>query len=128
MVRDYAREYFLEKKMSCAESVLRAANAQYNLGADESAFKAIASFGGGAGCGEFCGAIAGALGAVGIKYQAANGYTKEVLSEKCAEVVKKFKAQYGSELCSVLAETHKKADTRCLELVENTCDILESVM
>ena len=67
MLEQIAEKYY-KQGYNCAESVLRAGNEYYQLGLDENAIHAFAGFGGGLHCGDVCGALTGAIGALSAKY------------------------------------------------------------
>ena len=66
MLAEIAKKYYLEKGANCSEAVVKAANEAYGLGLDEQALKLVSGFGGGCGCGDLCGAIAGALSVLSV--------------------------------------------------------------
>ncbi|SDN88718.1 C-GCAxxG-C-C family protein [Acetanaerobacterium elongatum] len=93
-----------DNKFNCAQAVFSAF--AEDLGLDkETAYKVAGCFGGGMRCGEVCGAVSGALMALGCKYgQTLPGDTaaKELASKKAVEFIELFKARNGSILCKEL--------------------------
>lgn len=93
-----------DNKFNCAQAVFSAF--AEDLGLDrETAYKTAGCFGGGMRCGEVCGAVSGALMALGCKYgQTLPGDTaaKELASKKAVEFIELFKAKNGSILCKEL--------------------------
>ena len=49
MLQERAKQYY-DQDYNCAETILRAANDEYQLGLDEAALRLAAGFGGGMGC------------------------------------------------------------------------------
>ena len=46
MLRDKVKKYFLDEERNCAESMLMAANEEYNIGLSESEMELMRGFGG----------------------------------------------------------------------------------
>ncbi len=93
-----------DKQFNCAQSAF-AALAQ-EVGADrETALKTAACFGGGMRCGEVCGAVTGALMALGVRF----GWTAEndaedkaAANRRAAAFIEKFREKQGTLLCREL--------------------------
>lgn len=124
---------------NCAQSVLLAMFERYN-GKDEWIPKIATAFGGGIGrCGSVCGALAGGVMAIGIKYG-----TNEPLLEKRIKAYelthrfyKQFEKQHGSVLCRELigydlsnpkeleeARNAKVFEEKCVNFVKTAVEIL----
>ncbi|MCL1794221.1 MAG: C-GCAxxG-C-C family protein [Oscillospiraceae bacterium] len=130
------------KGYNCAQSVLGAYCEKSGLNPD-TALKLANGFGGGARCGELCGAVSGAIMAIGLKCGfcvegdlAQKGYC----NKKTYEFMEKFKEKNGSALCRDLlgidirhpddhnAPAAKEAHrTICPELVASAVRILETM-
>ena len=67
MLKEHAEHFYREDRCNCAEAVLLAANAEYDLGLTDDQCKLVGGFGGGVGCGITCGALLGAVAALGAK-------------------------------------------------------------
>jgi C_GCAxxG_C_C family probable redox protein len=128
MLRDRIKTYYLEKDYNCAESLLRAANDEYNLNIPEDSFKLIGGFGAGMGCGKSCGAMCGGISAIGQQRITGRAHTTEGLSDICKEYVTQFVQTLGSTECDDLVKKYKKEDVRCLETVLMSADVLEKIM
>ena len=128
MCNEIAREFFLTQNKSCSEAVFLTACKTFNLNAGEETIKAVGAFSGGCGCERICGAAAGALCAIGIKYNTGEAHDSLEMRGKCAAFLKEFMAFYGSDLCKVIKPLHRKENVRCLSVVEATLDILEKYM
>jgi C_GCAxxG_C_C family probable redox protein len=97
---EIAVEYF-NKGMNCSQSVLMAYGP--SLGLPEDSCKKIASpFGGGIGhLQEICGAVSGAIMALGLKH-GAGSESREVrdrINDMVQDLVRKFSAQNNSVMC-----------------------------
>ncbi|ACV64963.1 C_GCAxxG_C_C family protein [Desulfofarcimen acetoxidans DSM 771] len=90
---------------ACSQIVLSAFSTEFGLDR-ETALKVSAAFGGGmGGLGENCGAVSGALMAIGLKYgnsKAKDYQAKEKTYRLSKEFVKQFKALNGSITCNEL--------------------------
>ncbi len=137
--------------LSCSQAVLGAYCEQFGLD-KKTAYKISSGFGGGMHLDQTCGAVTGAIMAIGLKY----GRTRPVLSEaegaddvkakmKTAkmtnEFAKKFKARHGSISCTALIgcnvstlegfEEAKKKDLFqkvCPEFVKSAVEILDEML
>lgn len=122
-------KYYLEQDMNCAEATLMAANEYFHLGLDETAFRAIAGFGGGIGCEHLCGAVVGAVAAISAKLVDGRAHNTPGLSEKCAAFVQEFRETYGSEMCAELRKIREdKGLPRCFWTVRSALELLEKYM
>jgi C_GCAxxG_C_C family probable redox protein len=129
---------------NCSQSVLGAFCE--DLGLDkEMAFKLACGFGSGMGCtGETCGAVAGAVMAIGLKYgQSKPGQIEDKFKTYALvkEFAKRFCEAYGSLKCTdligydltcpeqvVLAREKGIFKTVCAELVKKAVEITEDIL
>lgn len=131
---------YLSNQFNCAQAVL--ATFSQDLGLDEEQALMLASnFGGGARCGQLCGAVSGALMVLGLKYGNSNsGNKEEILNSKntSEQFNKLFCEQNKSLVCkellgydlsvpeqrktimekSIIAETCPKMVTDAVEIVQ----------
>lgn len=82
----------------------------------------IRGFGGGIQCGLTCGALDGAVAALGLMKK---GEDKKVIGKFCKGFVELFMDEFEESGCKELVKTHKDPETRCLSLVETTAELLE---
>lgn len=126
MLRDKVKKYFLDEERNCAESMLLAANEEYNLGLAEGEIELMRGFGGGMGAGITCGAISGCIAALSklicikVDKDTAHGITAGFIGE--------FEKRFDSTLCSALTPVYKKDDTRCYELLLATADLFDETV
>jgi C_GCAxxG_C_C family probable redox protein len=128
MLRDRIEPYYLGKDFNCAESLLHAANDEYDLGIPEEAFKLVGGFGAGFGCGSTCGVLSAGVSAIGMLKITGRAHATEGLRELCTAYVNAFKDKLGSIECDPLVAKYKKPETRCLETVLLAADTLERVL
>lgn len=126
MLADVAEKYFLEGDFNCAESVLLAANEVYGFGLDaENCVKLVSAFGGGLGCGKLCGAVAGAMSALGFVAVTGRAHATEGFKDLCAGTAAKLENALGSTECARVKPAFFNAETRCLGAVKGACAVLE---
>lgn len=128
---------------SCSQSVLAAFASDLGLDTD-AALRVAAAFGGGmGGTGRTCGAVTGALMALGLKYGATRGddkATKERAYALAREFIERFEARNGDVACAELLgvdistpQGHNAAreanlfKTTCPALVASAVVILEAM-
>ena len=124
MLKEIAKQQYLGQDYNCAESVLRAANAEYGLGLEEKSLRLMAGFGGGMGCGGVCGALSGAIAALSGVGVSGRAHSAPGFSGECAELVAAFEAKAGGTQCCELKKRWFGED-RCLAVVEAACQTLE---
>lgn len=133
-----ASSYFL-KGYNCAQSVLLTLFEHWN-GRDELIPKIATGFGGGIGrCGSVCGALAGGVMALGVRFgtnEPSPEKRKEIYRLAC-EFYKRFEKQNGSVLCGELigydlsdpeelekAHEAKVFEEKCTIFVRRTVELL----
>ena len=121
-------EYYIEKDYNCAEAVLRAANEEYRLGLDETAYHLVGGFGGGMGCGSSCGALCSSIAVIGRLLIEERAHATEGFKDKCADFCRRFTETLGSTECSILKETYMEGPNRCLKTVELAYGLLEDFL
>lgn len=127
MLKEYAEKYY-SQNYNCAETIIRAANDEYNLGLTEQAMRLCGGFGGGMGCGKACGALCGGISAVSAQLIDDRAHETPELRAKCTALVAAFNRILGDTECKNLMRKYKQPDTRCLNTVLLGCEALESVM
>jgi C_GCAxxG_C_C family probable redox protein len=141
-LKDRASENF-KKGLNCSQSVIEAYSRA--SGMDQEMAKSFsAGFGGGMGRAQkTCGAITGAVMAIGCKYHDNEdpSSSKEKVYAKTREFLKKFEKINGSAECYDLLgvdiktqegkEKYKKEnmfEEKCLKYVQDACDTLEKMI
>lgn len=126
-LEDEARGYF-EQRLNCAQSVFAPFASRLGLDLD-TAMKIATPFGGGMShTGQVCGAVSGALLAIGL-YRGVTEYDK-VKKDACYELAREFQERFKSELGGITCPNLLGVDisspdvlqqARALELFENIC-------
>jgi C_GCAxxG_C_C family probable redox protein len=102
--KETAMALFQQNKFNCAQSVFAALADEVGLDKD-TALKAGACFGGGMRSGEVCGAVTGALMALGVRFGSCtpnDAEGKQRGNSKAIEFINAFKEQHGTLLCKEL--------------------------
>ena len=133
----------LKKNFNCAQSIF--CTFAEDVGIEkETALKVSACFGGGMKCGEVCGAVTGALMAIGMKYGSSiecDETAQYLAYQKEIELINRFREKHGALLCRELfgydtsnPEEMKKAIqeglpiTVCAKVIVNTVEIAEELL
>lgn len=129
MLAEIAKTYYLEKGANCSEAVVKAANDAYNLGLDDKAIKLISGFGGGCGCGDLCGAIAGSLSIVSLLSVGDGGaHATEGFGPLCGDLVGQIREKLTGTDCKDIKPKMVQPEIRCLHTVEVAAEILEAYL
>ena len=120
-----AKEYYVKQGLNCAVSTLLAANDVYSLGLTKEDAKLVTAFGGGIGCGNLCGALAGSVAALGKILLAEGEMYNMDFKEACAGFVSAFEEKWGTTLCAPIKEVNVTAEERCGKTVVETGDMLQ---
>lgn len=128
MLKDSAKIYYLEKDMNCAESVFLACRDEWNLDIPVETAKAMGGFGGGVGVGHLCGAISGGVAALGFLVIDERSHESPRMGNITAEFMERCENELGSVMCTEIKKTHRNDNTRCLQAVEDVCDILDKMV
>ncbi len=128
MLRDHARELFLEKDFNCAETTLRLANEFYGLGLEEEDFRLVSGYGGGFGCGITCGILCSDIAAISKMVVTERAHATEGFKELCEEYVNCFREAMGHTDCAPLKEMYfdEEGGGRCIAAVEKAADLFET--
>ncbi|HRC81081.1 MAG TPA: C-GCAxxG-C-C family (seleno)protein [Sedimentibacter sp.] len=126
MIRDRVKEYFIDKDYNCAESLLRAANDEYELQIPEESFKLVSAFGAGMGCGKVCGALCSCMAVIGKMSVTDRAHATEGFTDLCADLYDKFVRSLGNTICEDLKKLYRNDEVRCLKAVEMAADVLDN--
>jgi C_GCAxxG_C_C family probable redox protein len=113
---------------NCAEIMLMAADEQYNLGLDKRFFKAVCPFGGGFQTENTCGALLGALAAIGLMYTEERPTTNDKMKEKTKQFVAEFEKEFGALDCANIKAHHRSETEGCAPVKIRTAEVFERVI
>jgi len=126
---DRVRHYYDKTyDLNCAETIIYAANKEYDLGLKKETLKTMSAFGGGMGIESVCGAITGALAVIGIMFTKERGHESERVKLLSQEFFQRFVAKLGTDNCKALKERYKNDEMRCSIMVEVAAEILEDIV
>jgi C_GCAxxG_C_C family probable redox protein len=114
--------------LNCAETIVYAANEEYNLNLSIDTYKSVAAFGGGMGIEGVCGALTGALSILGILYTDERAHKSPYVKELTIELINKFEKELKSSNCRELKEKYRNEEIRCGVIVEKTAEILAEII
>ena len=114
--------------INCAESLLMAANEEYKLGLDERFIKAICPFGGGIQSEKTCGALLGAVAALGVMYTEERPTSNEKMKEMTKKLVEEFEKEFGSLDCATIKAHHRSETEGCNPVRIRAAEVFERVM
>jgi C_GCAxxG_C_C family probable redox protein len=134
-------EQIFSRKYNCAQAVFSTFANQFGLD-EKTALKTAACFGGGLSRrGETCGAVTGALMALGLARATAEPECKEEMYRLGQEFMRRFEQKYRTLLCRELIDcdlntpegrqkAHDSGVTRtvCPEVVRDAANILETML
>jgi len=126
MLKDKAYKYFIVEDHNCAETALLAISEEYGLGIRTEEMKLVSGFGGGMGCGDLCGVLAGSMAALGKMAVDGRAHATENFGPLCAGLCDNFNACLGSLKCAELKPRYRNDEVRCLKTVELGLDVFES--
>lgn len=126
MLKDLTKKYFIDLNCNCAHAVFYAVAEDFNIELTEQTKKVVAPFGGGMGAGCTCGALTGAVAAIGLVIDSKESFYKEIR----VDLLKQFKDRFQSFECVELTPKYKKEvfnTKKCFEIVEGTLEILDEL-
>lgn len=110
---------FYNEGYNCAESIIKAINEEKNLDIPVSIGT---PFGGGMAVGSSCGAVTGALVALGAMKGRKEPTDPNTARERAKKMINQIKEKYGTFQCAEL----KKKGVSCAEIIEYTHDVLKN--
>ena len=128
---------YYSKNFNCAQSVFAAFSEKYGLD-EKTALKTASGFGAGLRNGEVCGAVAGAVMAIGLRYgqyDSEDAEAKKICYQKTEEFADKFREENGAVSCRELLGHDVRTErelimqknlfkTKCAGFVKAAADLL----
>lgn len=114
--------------INCAEALLMAANKEYKLGLDEKFIKAVCPFGGGIQSEKTCGALLGAVAALGIMFAEERPTTNDKMKEITKKYVEEFEKEFGALDCATIKAHHRSETEGCNTVKIRAAEVFERVI
>lgn len=128
MLKETAQKYRAEEyDLNCAESIMYAANEEYDLNLSKETLKVMSGFGGGMATGDICGVITGSIGIIGIMFTEVSGHKSPKVREMTKEFINRFKEKLGYTKCIDLKKEYVNVK-KCTLMIEVGADILEEII
>ena len=99
LIKKIEKYYSKEHDLNCAETILYAANEEYNLGLDKTALKIAAGFGGGMGIDSVCGALTGGIMVLSVLFIKDRAHESDRVKNLAKELFKRYKEKMGDIDC-----------------------------
>lgn len=128
LIKNIEKYYSKESNFNCAEAMLHAANETYNLGLDPKAFKLAAGFGSGMNINGPCGALTGAVMALGALFVKDRAHESDRIKNLEKELFDKYKESMGDINCIPLKDKYRNDETRCIEVMRAAGEILDEIV
>lgn len=129
MLIDKARKFYSpDFDLNCAETIIYAADEEYNLKLTKDTFKAMAAFGGGMAVEGVCGAAAGAAAVIGIIFTKERSHESDRVKTLTSELMNEFQRKLGTYNCKELKDKYRNDDTRCIFMIEAAANILDNIV
>lgn len=129
MLLEKTKKYYDKSyNFNCAETMLYAANEEYNMNLSKETLKTMAAFGGGMGIESVCGAITGSLAALSILFTIEKGHESDRIKNLSKEFFQKFTNTLGTDNCAKLKEKYKNDEIRCTIMIETAAKVLDEIV
>lgn len=114
--------------LNCAETMVYAANEEYNLNLDKNALKMAAGFGGGMGIESVCGALTGGIMVLGVLFTNEKAHESERIKTLEKEFLSRYQDKMGDIMCRPLKEKHHNDEVRCINIIKEAGAILDEIV
>lgn len=129
MLVEKAKKYYDKAyDLNCAETMLYAANEEYDMKLTKETLKTMAAFGGGMGIESVCGAIAGSLAAISILFTKERGHESDRVKKLSIEFFEKYEKLLGTNNCALLKEKYRNEESRCGLMIEGAAKVLDEII
>jgi C_GCAxxG_C_C family probable redox protein len=129
MLIDKVKKYYDKSyDLNCAETMIYAANEEYEMGLSKETFKTMAAFGGGMAIESVCGAITGSLAVLSLLFVEDRGHESERVKNLTKEFFNEFHNVLGTNNCTELKAKYRNDEIRCGVLVEAAAEILDKIV
>ena len=125
MLEDIVYQYYIEKNLSCVQTVMRVANEQWNLELSENSYTLMRGHDKMPGDME-CGALCSAVAALSMLLA---GSAHSRLEDELAHIlIEAFKNKYGLTKCFPIKMKHAPGDRRCFSVLVHIVETLAELM
>jgi C_GCAxxG_C_C family probable redox protein len=129
MLKETAKKYYgSEYDLNCAETILYAANEEYNMNLSKQTLKSMAAFGGGMAIESVCGAITGGLAVLSIMFTKERAHEGTKVKELTTEFFEEFNSKLDTDNCKKLKEKYREEDTRCWVMIDTAVEVLDKIV
>lgn len=129
MLLEKVRKYYGKKyDLNCAETILYAANEEYNMNLSKETFKTMAAFGGGMAIESVCGAITGSLAVISILFTKDRGHESDKVKNLSKKFFEKFNNVFKTDNCAELKKAYRNDEERCSLMIEEAAKILDEII
>lgn len=129
MLREYLENEFLYKEdWNCAEHMLIAADRVYGFNLDPQAYKLAAGFGGGMAVGDICGALTGAVMALGLLFVKERAHESDKIKTLTSELIERYRNRMGEVDCIPLKERYRTEELKCRGIILEAASILDDIV
>lgn len=129
MLIDKVRKYYDSSfDLNCAETIIYAANEEYNLNLNKETLKSMAAFGGGMGVESVCGAITGAMAVLGIMFTEDRAHESDKIKNMAKEFFQSYEEKLGFTGCRELKGEYRTEQHRCSLMIDTAAEILDDII
>ena len=130
-------QYFYKGGLNCAETTLKCLIEDGVVDRPAESVKMMSGFGGGMQRGSICGAVTGAVAAIGSKYgRTETGEDRKPSADAVRTFLKQFEAEFGTIYCKELQKTYVKDHPHrspemyraCTVFVEKAKELAEEII
>jgi C_GCAxxG_C_C family probable redox protein len=123
-------KYYDKEKydLNCAETIVYAANEEYNMNLNTDTLKSVAAFGGGMAVEDICGALTGSLVVISILFTKERAHESDFIKKLTIEFIEKYKAKLKTFNCKELKILYKTDELRCTVMVEAAAEVLDEIV
>ncbi|WP_461204301.1 C-GCAxxG-C-C family (seleno)protein [Clostridium sp. DL1XJH146] len=114
--------------LSCSETMLYAANEEYNLNLSQDTLKSMAGFSGGMYANETCGCITGSIAVLSIMFVEESAHKSEHLKEIVQEFIDGFWVKHKFKHCENLKDIYRTEEFGCNDLMYSTAELLDNTI
>ncbi len=129
MLLDKVKKFYgSEYDLNCAETIIYAANEEYNMNLNKQTLKTMAAFGGGMAVESVCGVITGAISVIGILFTEEKAHESDRVKNLTKEYFEEFTSKLGSDNCAKLKESYRNDEVRCFKMIEIGAEVLDEIV